>query len=327
MDRNQQTQDAIDLGLTVEMTRETFDARTPAGTQAVIIAELEHDESDIQTDYFGSRTVRTVVIGFSGHTRDLFAEMRQAAATFPPTAHLGPGKDRWTPRVVFVNAVQGNGCAHWEGSYSPWHRELYGDGAFDPPTFQTEAEARAFVAAAGEPGDVSVDGQIARFQWKIERASVEHREKWSMGHGYYLAGAGGKYSGWQVRKTHGSCALSGGVVTVAAALLAPKGNGTRGTRTADPSTTGAEGATSESGATMRLNAERQGVEICFPSTPAAFILDALKAAGWRWSRFGACWYHSDTPAARAYAAAVVGPVAETETGAESEGTEAVEAMG
>jgi hypothetical protein len=30
----------------------------------------------------------------------------------------------------------------------------------------------------------------------------EHREKWSMGHGYYIAGKRGQYSGWNIRKTY-----------------------------------------------------------------------------------------------------------------------------
>lgn len=60
----------------------------PAWAKAVIIAELEEDQSDIMTDYFGSRTVRTVALAWSKHERDLFPELRKAAATFDPTAFL-----------------------------------------------------------------------------------------------------------------------------------------------------------------------------------------------------------------------------------------------
>lgn len=60
----------------------------PAWAKAVIMAELRQDVSDSHTDYFAGRTVRTVLLAWSKHTRDLFGEMRKAAARFEPTAHL-----------------------------------------------------------------------------------------------------------------------------------------------------------------------------------------------------------------------------------------------
>lgn len=97
--------------------------RTPDWAQAVIVAELVEDQSDSMTDYFGSATRRTVILGFSRHKRDLFPEMRKFAATFAETAHLADAPD-----------------------------------------------------------------------------SAEHREKWSMGGGFYLK-TGSRYSsGWQVQK-------------------------------------------------------------------------------------------------------------------------------
>lgn len=60
----------------------------PAWAKAAIVAELAEDCSDSMTDYYGHRTLRTVVIGWSKHERDLFPEMRKAAATFPETADL-----------------------------------------------------------------------------------------------------------------------------------------------------------------------------------------------------------------------------------------------
>ncbi len=107
--------------------REAFKAeareKTPAWAKAVIVAELQADRSDSMTDYFHSQTMRTVVLGFSRHTRDLFPEMRKFAATFEETAHLA-----------------------------------------DAPE------------------------------------SAEHREKWSMGAGYYLKAGYRHDDGWQVRK-------------------------------------------------------------------------------------------------------------------------------
>ncbi|WP_066473922.1 methyltransferase [Bosea sp. WAO] len=73
-------------------TRAAFDAdaanRIPAWAKAAIVAELIEDESDIASDYFGSKRTRAVILGFSKHTRDLFPEMRAAARNFAETARL-----------------------------------------------------------------------------------------------------------------------------------------------------------------------------------------------------------------------------------------------
>lgn len=103
--------------------RDKYRDKIPADAQAVIVAELEHDESDSMTDYFSTRTSRCVILAFSTHKRDLFAEMRKAAANFAETAHL-------------VDAPE----------------------------------------------------------------SAEHREKYSMGAGYYLKQTGRYSTGWKVQK-------------------------------------------------------------------------------------------------------------------------------
>jgi phospholipid N-methyltransferase len=97
--------------------------RIPSWAKAAIIAEQEQDDCDSMSDYYNAKTVRRVVIGWSKHARDLFPEMRSAAATFPETAHL---------------------------------------------------------ATAPE--------------------NAEHREKWSMGAGYYLKDGSRYSSGWKVSK-------------------------------------------------------------------------------------------------------------------------------
>lgn len=95
----------------------------PEWAKAVIVARLHEDRSDIVSDYYDSRIVREVLLGFSKSTRENFNEMRKAAALFPETAAL-----------------------------------------------------------AGPEGE-------------------EHREKYSMGRGYYLKKSGVSYhSGWEVRK-------------------------------------------------------------------------------------------------------------------------------
>ena len=165
-----------------------------------IVAELERDKSEIQSDYFNTTTERTIVLCESKHGRDLFAELRKAALLRPETAHLGPGKDRYTCRVVLTNSIQISGICYNEGQGSPWHSEL--DMKYDGGhVFETQAEADAFVAAQPPIPQMHMSGgAVATFAWRIDRESVEHREKYSMGHGYYLK-AGSRYSdGWVVRK-------------------------------------------------------------------------------------------------------------------------------
>lgn len=107
--------------------REAFEAdavkRFPTWAKAVIVAELERDDCDSMTDYFNTVREKTVILGFSKHTRDLFPELRKAARNYQHTASLA-----------------------------------------DAPE------------------------------------SAEHREKYSMGHGYYLKAEGRYRSGWLVRK-------------------------------------------------------------------------------------------------------------------------------
>lgn len=49
------------------------------------------------------------------------------------------------------------------------------------------------------------------------------------------------------------------------------------------------------------NEEKNGIEIRFSGIPAAEVRDELKAHGFRWSRFGGCWYHHFTAEAEAFA--------------------------
>lgn len=60
----------------------------PAGVQAVIIGVLRVNDSDPMTDYFGSHTEKTVYLAFSAHKKNLFPEMRKAAANCADTKFL-----------------------------------------------------------------------------------------------------------------------------------------------------------------------------------------------------------------------------------------------
>lgn len=60
----------------------------PDWARAALVAVCEHDDCDSMADYFNVTTSRRIVIGWSKHTRDLFPEMRKAAASFAETAAL-----------------------------------------------------------------------------------------------------------------------------------------------------------------------------------------------------------------------------------------------
>lgn len=60
----------------------------PTDAKAVIIGTLRVNECDSYTDYYDYSIARTVILGFSKHTRNLFSEMRKHAANFEETAYL-----------------------------------------------------------------------------------------------------------------------------------------------------------------------------------------------------------------------------------------------
>jgi hypothetical protein len=172
-------------------------ANKPPWAKAVIVATLVVDESDSMTDYFATRDTRKVLLAWSKHKRNLFPEMRKAAAKFEPTKHLGPGKGVYKVAVVFTNDVinPDHGDLHYEGNISHHHRELLPE-----KDFETREEAEAFVANSPAPEPISFGGVVGHFKFKITEESIEHRENYSMGHGYYLKGSHRYSSGWEVSK-------------------------------------------------------------------------------------------------------------------------------
>ena len=55
------------------------------------------------------------------------------------------------------------------------------------------------------------------------------------------------------------------------------------------------------GVTVSENPGKNGVEIRFAAKPPDATLEALKSAGWRWSRFSRCWYTRASAEARTFA--------------------------
>lgn len=134
-----------------------------------------------------------------------------------------------------------------------------------------------------------------------------HTEKWSMGHGNYLESKGGfelpaelqnlrnRYgSGDGVKRAHWEITFQQ-AYRDAFTLDTIAGYGTQPTQPSGP------GPVSVSGVEVTENEEKDGIEIRFPSKPAADVLDSLKANGWRWSRFSSCWYTRRTERARQFA--------------------------
>jgi len=254
-----------------EIGRELWAKLIPPGSTHVIIAERIHDDSDIQTDYFGEHTTKTVILAGSKHGKDLFAEMRKAALLIPETEHLGPGCDEW----AIMKKAHSDNYRTWNGTYTAEDER---------ETWTTEAEAQAELdkALAADKADndrIPFEPFCPRLPWggELRREAIEHREKYSMGKGYYLQARG---KSWRVSKT---AACDGLFSTLAARYdhLTPQ----------RPAPTAPAPTPSATGATVTINEDKNGVEIRFPSKPAAAVLADLKAHGWRWSRFGGCWYH------------------------------------
>lgn len=257
---------------------------------AVIVAEFEVNDSDPLTDYFGSHTTRRIILAPSTHKRDLFPELRKAADRRPETAHLGTGKGRFSPRVVIGADFVSYGSCYYEGAKSPWHNELQQDENGNEPTFTTRPEAESFIASKGDPCNISFDGLEVPFRWEIREEEIEHREKYSMGKGYYLS-AGNGYHGWTVSKEtfYNGAPTREFFICLAQchdhlqkpeAKPAPKASAKAETTPAN-----VQPATG-----FELSYERDWTWIHFSSKPAAEIIAALKNAGGRFSGRRVAWY-------------------------------------
>lgn len=164
------------------------------GCARIIIAEFSVDESDSQSDHWGSRTARTVVIGFGNGKRENFRELRKAAAVFEPTEYIA--FDRISVHCLFK-------CDN-----DPYGRNesLRGDN-YQERYFRTEEEAAQCVAdlietaPENQPGYSGCIGFPSFAKSRPEsvqyvRRSPENRENYSMGGGNYLGWS--RHGGWSV---------------------------------------------------------------------------------------------------------------------------------
>jgi hypothetical protein len=195
----------------------------PADCKGVIIAELLENECDSMSDYFGSRTARRLILGFSTHNRNNFAEMRKA---------------------------------------------LRAADIADLPE----------LAALADP-----------------EQSEEERENYTGGSGYYLQAAGAShYGGWKVKKvrSYRDNVLTADGVGVGELRLPNGSTPDPEPRKRKPEPTS---KAQPEGISVRLNAEKQGIEVVFSSKPGEEVRAQLKAHGFRWSRRAGLWYAKQTP--------------------------------
>ena len=89
----------------------------PTDAKAVIIGTLRVNECDSYTDYYDYSIGRTVILGFSKHTRNLFSEMRKHAANFEETAYLAEYNADFEHRE---NYSMGDGMYLGKNKYSGW---------------------------------------------------------------------------------------------------------------------------------------------------------------------------------------------------------------
>ena len=142
-------------------------AKAPAGAQAVIVATEQEDASDMMTDYFSSKTLRAVAIGWRFSKRESFEEMRGAAASFEPTANLA------TPRAE-RRETYSMGAGNYLGQNpkwgSGWNVKSYPLNTTYPPS--TPVEDHLPAPRAARPGAASASARPGRSGVSISPSSI-----------------------------------------------------------------------------------------------------------------------------------------------------------
>lgn len=118
----------------------------PVNAQAVIIACEQVDESDSYTDYFSYKTVRTVILGFSTHTKNNFQEMRNHAGNFGETTYLTEKSEDYEHRE---NYTGGHGYYLGESKYHGWIIEK-------EPIYDRERFIERFAYIAGDEDNICI---------------------------------------------------------------------------------------------------------------------------------------------------------------------------
>lgn len=233
----------------------------PEGMAAVIIAELDEDISDSQQDYHGHRTLQTVYLSWSKHTRDIFSEMRKAADTYEPTKHLGMGKSVFKTFQVNTNGYR----CEWGQNQT------------------TEEAAKAYI------DQKNTDPQPEGFRWEYQESNIEHREKYSMGSGYYLKDGHSDSNGWKVSKAnlHPSMLETLQLAAAEGRLLCLKSKPEKEVpaETQIPEGTTQEVQSTTSGEIQLIDYSEKSFAVIGDTKP---IKDKIKALGGRFNKFLTC---------------------------------------
>lgn len=118
----------------------------PTDAKAVIIGTLRVNECDSYTDYYDYSIGRTVILGFSKHTRNLFSEMRKHAANFEGTAYLAEYNADYEHRE---NYSMGDGMYLGEHKYSGWTIEK-------EPIYDLEKFIERYAHTAGDETNLCI---------------------------------------------------------------------------------------------------------------------------------------------------------------------------
>ena len=118
----------------------------PTDAKAVIIGTLRVNECDSYTDYYDYSIARTVILGFSKHTRNLFSEMRKCAANFEETAYLAEYNADYEHRE---NYSMGDGMYLGEHKYSGWTIEK-------EPIYDLEKFIERYAHTAGNEANLCI---------------------------------------------------------------------------------------------------------------------------------------------------------------------------
>ena len=116
----------------------------PTDAKAVIIGTLRVNECDSYTDYYDYSIGRTVILGFSRHTRNLFSEMRKHAANFEETAYLAEYNADYEHRE---NYSMGDGMYLGRNKYSGWTIEK-------EPIYDLEKFIERYAHTAGDEANL-----------------------------------------------------------------------------------------------------------------------------------------------------------------------------
>ena len=142
--------------------RERLEKLISADAKAVIIAELHENESDPMTDYYGYSTKRTVILGFSTHTKDIFSEMRKFAANFEGTAYLAEEKAEYENREKYSG-----GAGYYLG------KSKYSDWIVEKDTFwgNHERTVECYALIAGDENNICLKAQADKAETATKTAA------------------------------------------------------------------------------------------------------------------------------------------------------------